>query len=597
MKKNCTLFAGSLLLLCVHCTILNAQFTNGQSASVVLGQPDFKSNQGVTTQQGMYFPQGVAVDKSGNLYVADFNNSRVLIFKNAISKTSGANADFVLGQTDFTSSGFLPPQGEMNYPVDVCLDNSGNLYVADQYNSRILIFKNVESEVNSGTLTNGANADFVLGQPDFTSTTTNTTQNGMNTPNAINVDNSGNLYVAESANDRVLVFKNIEGRITNGTLTNGVNADYVLGEPNFTSSNGPVNQSGMNTPSGVVIDPSGNLYVSDFGSLRILIFKNIVSRINAGTLTNDANADFVLGQPNFTTFGSGGSPQNSFGGPNGLGIDMSGNLYVADEGNNRVMIFKQIQSRVTNGTLTNDANADAVLGQLTFTTYTSGTAADSLYSPNNTALDAAGNLFVSDAKNNRVLIFKNTLLPVTLISFAAYMPNQSTVKLTWSTSSEENTDHFDLMRSKDGIHYSNIASINAAGNSDITRNYNYLDNVAKISFTGAIYYQLSEVDIDGKTQLSPVVLVKPDETSSGVNLWPNPFSDHVQLSVGSDVPKTISVSIFSNDGKIIHRQSYSLAKGENQISILNLDNLPAGVYQLVGFDQGKILFNKKIVKQ
>jgi hypothetical protein len=153
------------------------------------------------------------------------------------------------------------------------------------------------------------------------------------------------------------------------------------------------------------------------------------------------------------------------------------------------------------------------------------------------------------------------------------------------------------MRSVDGIQFNKIAAIQAAGNSNITRNYNYLDNVAKISFAGAIYYQLSEVDINGKTQLSPVVLVKPEENSLATSLWPNPFIDHLQLSIGSDASKNISVSIMSTDGKMIHRQSYSLAKGENQISILNLGNLPAGVYQLVGFDQKKILFIKKIVKQ
>jgi len=63
------------------------------------------------------------------------------------------------------------------------------------------------------------------------------------------------------------------------------------------------------------------------------------------------------------------------------------------------------------------------------------------------------------------------------------------------------------------------------------------------------------------------------------------------------VPEKIMISLLSMDGKTVFRQTYSLAVGDNQISILNLDNLPAGVYQLTGFINGNILVNKKIVKE
>ncbi|HEY5465197.1 MAG TPA: NHL repeat-containing protein [Hanamia sp.] len=533
MKKNYTLFAGFIVLLCITCGSVQAQFTNDQSASLVLGQPDFITRAENTTQNGMDAPAGVAVDNSGNLYESEVLNNRVMIFKNVNSKANGANADFVLGQTNFTSDNTSTSVNGLYNPEGVCVDGSGNLYVCDESSNRVLVFKNITAKVNAGTLVNGANADFVLGQTNFTDNSNGTSQNSMHFPVALSIDASGNLYVTDAFNYRVLIFKNVVSKVNAGTLVNGANADFVLGQTNFTTGSAPSSPSqSVMGPDGIVIDGSGNLYVSDVHFNRVIIFKNTVSRVNAGTLANGANADFVLGAPDFTTAG-GGTTQNTFYIVLGSGTDASGNFYLCDNLNNRVLIFENMVSKVTDGTLTNGANADIVLGQSSFTSNVSNISAEGFNYPYGLALDASDNLFVSDYENSRILRFSNSLLPVTLTSFAANMPDQFNVNLTWSTATEENTDHFDLMRSVDGVHFNNIASIKAAGNSNTLINYDYHDNLSKLSFAGAIYYQLREVDIDGKIQMSSEVLVKPDVNAPGVGIWPNPFNDHVQLSINA----------------------------------------------------------------
>jgi DNA-binding beta-propeller fold protein YncE len=294
---------------------------SGSAAEAVLGQPNFTSSGSATTQSGMYYPTGVAVEASGNLYVAEQYNNRVLKFANAASLTNGANATSVLGEPDFTTnSGGITTQNGMNYPAGVAIDASGNLYVADPNNNRVLKFANAASAAN------GSNATSVLGQPNFTSNAAATTQIGMSTPEGVAVDASGNLYAADFSNQRVLRFANA------ASLANGANATSVLGEPDFTTSIAQVKQNGMYYPLGVVVDGLGNLYVADQFSCRVLRFAN------AASLANGANATSVLGEPNFTTYAT-ATTQSGMNYPSGVAVDATGNLYVADQNNNRVLRF------------------------------------------------------------------------------------------------------------------------------------------------------------------------------------------------------------------------------------------------------------------
>jgi len=233
---------------------------NGADADGVLGQANFTSWLSSTTQNGMKYGYQLALTSGGTLFVADGPNNRVLRFDDAASKANGANADGVLGQADYTSSGSATTQAGMSWPQGVCVDGT-TLYVADTDNYRVLRFDNAAGKAN------GANADGVLGQPDYTSGGWATTQAGLGGPTGLAIDTAGRLYVADSGNTRVMIFNSAAGK------ANGANADNVLGQENFTSSAAATAQNRMDNARGVCTDSTNNrLFVADFQNHRVLQF-------------------------------------------------------------------------------------------------------------------------------------------------------------------------------------------------------------------------------------------------------------------------------------------------------------------------------------
>jgi sugar lactone lactonase YvrE len=365
-------------------------WTNGQSANVVLGQTVFTSNGVNTTNAAMYLPYGVAVDPTtGKVFVSDLGNNRILRFSSAGAAISGSAAEAVLGQADFVSAsanrGGTVAANTMNVPVGVSVDPSGRLWVVDQSNNRVLRFDNASSK------TNGANADGVLGQADFVSSAANrggsVAANTMNVPGGVYADASGNLWVADQTNNRVLRFNNAAAK------NNGDPADGVLGQALFTTRTGATTQSGMRTVLGVV-DGSGSLFVADTSNNRVLRFDNAAAKANG------ANADGVLGQILFTTSVT-ATTQSGMNSPRGVAIDNTGRLYVSDTMNNRILIFNNATARA------NGDPADNVLGQTDFTTGTANTggiSASTLNAPRHVFFDDTANvLWVGDRVNHRVL--------------------------------------------------------------------------------------------------------------------------------------------------------------------------------------------------
>jgi uncharacterized protein (TIGR03437 family) len=368
-------------------------------ADLVLGQLDFISsavNRGSTTgvnANGFDTPAGVAFDSQNNLYVSDFNNARVLKFSAPV--TAGAAASVVFGQSSFTTRG-VPAQASASTlagPAGLCVDASGNLYVSVPRDNRVLVF-------SSSTVVSGSAARDQLGQVDFTSTQANPSSfpyasaGTFSTVSDIKLDADGNLIVADSGNNRVLLFPR-----------GGKSATKVWGQLDF-KANGAnrIKPGSLNSPYKMVVDYSKApfaLYVSDTNNHRILVWRDAV-RFRTGDL-----ADLVIGQPDFDTAlanvdtrGSANPSRTSLSSPRGIALDAGGNLYVADSGNNRVLRYPRPVDQ--SGRIT----PDLVIGQANFTSSISAAvSAFSLNTPAGIALDADGNLFVADSGNNRVLEF------------------------------------------------------------------------------------------------------------------------------------------------------------------------------------------------
>ena len=372
---------------------------SGDNAKSVLGQPDFgtvTANTGAFPQaspSSLFAPSAVALDAHGDILVADTGNNRILSFP-AGSKM----ATRVLGQ--ITSTGNGPNQvkpASINAPYKIAVDYSHSpfpLYVSDANNHRVLIWK------DSARFHTGDPADLVIGQPDLLTALPNADAGGSSKPSrtslaaprGIAVAPDGTLYVADSGNNRVLRYPRPVDQAA------PVTPDVVLGQSDFTSAaSAALNAASMHVPSGVAVGPNGNIFVADTGNNRVLEFA-------AGAATSAA-AIRVYGQVGFTTATAANPPSaQTLSAPQGLAVDRAYNLYVADSGANRVLIYPNTNIAPPAG-----LPASIVIGQKTLDVGTPGGGAARLNVPLDVALDSAGNVFVSDTGNNRVVIFPSRL--------------------------------------------------------------------------------------------------------------------------------------------------------------------------------------------
>ena len=368
-------------------------FANGENASVVLGQPDFNSNTKIApliNESRFSNPTDVKFDSSGNLWVADASDGRILEF--AAPLTSDEKASVVLGEPNFATSyeGYSErTNGTVLFdPEAIAFDSSGNLWVSDRGEARILEF--------AAPFTTGENATIALGVPDLKTagdTTQPASQTNLNAPRGLTFDSAGNLWVADPGYYRVEEFK--------APFSFGEAASVVLGQDNFTAKNfpneptcppdcGQPTAATLNSPNDVAFDSAGNLWVADRSDYRISEFTPPFSNGQAAALTV-GGACAIFGQE----LGSNCMSVVDF-----IAFDHNGMLWASDTGNGRVLGFPSPFSTGENATI--------VLGEPDFAT-TYGVQANAtqsnLVSPEGMAFDSSGNLWVADDGLNRVVAF------------------------------------------------------------------------------------------------------------------------------------------------------------------------------------------------
>ncbi len=306
----------------------------------------------------------------------------------AASVTDYPAANLVLGQKVFTTNDSPTPAspGVQNLPASVAVDpTSGKVFVADQGNNRVLRYS------TQAALKNGAAPDVVIGQKNFSSSAANQglaapSETSLSGPGSVFVDASGRLWIADTGNNRVLLFENA------ASISNLPPADRVYGQPDFATATAAPTAKKFAAPAGVCVDPAGTLWVADTGSHRVLGFKR------AATLANGPTADRVLGQTTFTG-NTAGTTQRTFFSPTGVSADAT-HLWVADRDNNRVLEFPNFPS-------IDGAPAGLVLGQTTYISGTPATSATGLTGPTGVFVSGA-NLWVADSANNRILRYADT---------------------------------------------------------------------------------------------------------------------------------------------------------------------------------------------
>lgn len=394
---------------------------NGPSATLVLGQPSFIANaktKSATAPDAFSLPSPITIDYKGRLYVADSLN-RVLVFLPPF-KMGATAARFVGFQTQAaTAPGQNPApalpsisNSTIGYPQGLAMAGT-RLVICDASDSRVLVFDPYESWPDPSVAISPA-AYEIIGQAGYGDHSPN---RGTFVPSAATLSfplgaaaSSTEVFIADGGNNRIGVYE-IQGglpqlemfRIIGQNFPNTNSPNVIEGrEFNLTTSNGVTGT--------VLIDRNStppHLYVSDPGNNRILGFNDAL-HVAAGDV-----ADIVIGQATGFTglanFPSGDptKPQlNSLNAPAGMALDASGNLWVADSGNGRVLRFpapfahvKQIQQ-----------SADMVIGQTSFTSKITSVSPSSLATPVGVAVTSDGSLLVADGAFNRVLYYAQPLV-------------------------------------------------------------------------------------------------------------------------------------------------------------------------------------------
>lgn len=300
MKKITSLlliFLFLILLTFISTNSVLAYYTN-MSASVVVGQPDFSSNssnQGGSVSSKTLSNPGHSIIAGNKLIVSDGSNHRVLIW-NSVPTTNNAPADVVIGQADFVSNSLNQGGGASGCTANTLrapgapFSDGTRLFIPDQSNHRVLIYNTIPT-------TNNAAADVVIGHSTFTTCTANNggsvAANTLNVPDHVWLDGS-KLIVSDAVNNRILIYNQVP------TLS-GTSADVVVGQQDFlhnsANQGGSVSASTLKTPVGAATY-NGKLIISDRDNNRILIYNSIPTTNNVSADAVVGQPDFISSSSN-----------------------------------------------------------------------------------------------------------------------------------------------------------------------------------------------------------------------------------------------------------------------------------------------------------
>jgi sugar lactone lactonase YvrE len=302
-------------------------------------------------------PVGLALDASGNLYIADsFNNSIRMVSPSGVIATVAGNSS-----AGYSGDGGPATNAQLSHPLGISVDGSGNLYIVDYYNDRIR--KVSAAGIITTVAGNGSTGDSGDGGP--------ATGAQLNAPFGVAIDSGGNLFIAEHGGDRVR-------KVSAGGIITTVAGN---GSQGYSGDGGPATSAQLYNPGNVAVDANGNLYIAD--SLN-----NRIRKVSAGGIMTT-----VAGNGSQGYSGDGGRATSAqLYQPQGLTVDARGNLYIADTYNYRIRMVSPA------------GIIDTVAGD-GFENYSGdggpATAAQ-LNLPSGVAMDASGNLYIADSLSYRV---------------------------------------------------------------------------------------------------------------------------------------------------------------------------------------------------
>ena len=316
-------------------------------------------------------PYGVAVDASGTVYIADKGNNVI----RAVAATTGVITTVAgSGAAGYAGDNGLATAAKLNAPASVAVDSAGNLYIAEQNNN---VIRMVTAATGVISTLAGTGAAGYAGDNDLA------TSAQLSGPLGVAVDAAGNVFIADTLNDRVRKVAASTGVITTVAGT---------GDPGYSGDRGLATAAQLQLPAGVFVDSAGNIYVADWYNNRVRmvaaatgIITTLAGTGTAGSLGNNGQAvSAQLSQPT------------------GVTVDSAGNIYIADLGNNRIRKIVPTTGIITTlaGTGASGNSGDSALATAALLT-----------SPSGVAISSAGNLYLAASANNRVRFVAVVMTP------------------------------------------------------------------------------------------------------------------------------------------------------------------------------------------
>ena len=324
------------------------------------GTAGYSGDGGPATAAELSYPSGFAVDDSGDLFISDSDNNAVreVNLNTGIITTVAGN-----GTQGYRGDGGPATAAELSQPIGLGLDGSGDLFIADWWNNAI-------REVNLGTgiINTVAGGDALGDSGDGGPATTAE----VDKPEGVAVDKSGDLFIADSANN---VVREVNAQTDDITTIAG------NGTAGYSGDGGPATAAELSDPSGVVVNGSGDLFIADSAN-------NVVRELNlkTGIITT------IAGNGTQGYRGDGGpATAAELSGPDGLALDGSGDLFIADSANN---VVREVNAK------TGDITTIAGTGTGGYSGDNESATAAEMSDPSSVAVDSAGDVFIADTDNN-----------------------------------------------------------------------------------------------------------------------------------------------------------------------------------------------------
>ncbi len=518
--------------------IINFILTQAIQAQIITtiagnGSPTYNGDN-IPALQAQFLPEAIAVDKMGNLYISDLDDSRVRkIDNNGIITTIAGT-----GVREFSGDGGPAINAGLNYNWGIALDSALNLFIVDDGESRI------RKVTNDGIINTIAGIDVVNGGG----------YNGDNIlaidarfehPSDVALDDTGNIYVVD------------QGRRIRKIDTNGIITTIAgTGVDGYSGDGGLAVDAEIGDPFAITLDKKGNVYFTDNDT-------NIIRKIDKNgiisTFAGNGIADYT---------GDGGAANAaSLNQPDGLAAASDGTLYIADALNH---VIRKVD---TLGIIT------TVIGDGTPGFSGDGGLAKNaqLYYPVDVAFDNAGNLFIAEYGNARIRKVTFAPLPITLTEFSAAYDDDK-IQLMWKAFTDINSAYFNVQRSNNGYSFTTICKVAAIGGNGIANQYSFIDVPAINSQDNFLYYRLQSIDKNESSIYSKTVSVRLKHLPT-FTIFPNPAKDVLNAGLLSSKEEPATIQLIDVQGKIVKQLTVQIHKGYNHIKI-NVTDLQSGSYSM-----------------